>query len=74
MAAKSKRGKSRKLTALRQRLVNAAAKGRLGAVAPFSKFQVGAALLTAAGEIITGANVESASYGLTCCAELCLRL
>ena len=33
------------------------------------KFKVGAALLTRSGEIITGANVESASYGLTCCAE-----
>src|SRR5205807_8436700 len=31
--------------------------------------KVGAALLTKTGEIITGANVESASYGLTCCAE-----
>ncbi len=30
---------------------------------------MGAALLTRSGEIITGANVESASYGLTCCAE-----
>ena len=50
-------------------LVRAAAKARQGAVAPYSKFKVGAALLTRAGEIITGANVESASYGLTCCAE-----
>jgi cytidine deaminase len=55
--------------ALRQQLVRTATKARLGAVAPFSKFQVGAALLTAGGKIITGANVESASYGLTCCAE-----
>jgi cytidine deaminase len=38
-------------------------------VAPHSKFKVGAALLTKAGDIITGVNVESASYGLTCCAE-----
>jgi cytidine deaminase len=50
-------------------LVRAAAKARQGAVAPYSKFKVGAALLTRSGEIITGANVESASYGLTCCAE-----
>ena len=51
------------------RLVGAALAARRKAVAPYSKFQVGAALLTARGEIISGANVESASYGLTCCAE-----
>jgi cytidine deaminase len=42
---------------------------RKGAVAPFSNFKVGAALLTVDGEIITGCNVESATYGLTMCAE-----
>ena len=52
-----------------RKLVEAAAKARLGSVSPYSKFKVGAALLTKAGEIIGGANVESASYGLTCCAE-----
>ena len=51
------------------RLMNAAAKAREGAVSPYSKFRVGAALMTKAGAIVTGANVESASYGLTCCAE-----
>ena len=50
-------------------LVRAAAKARAQAVAPYSKFQVGAALLTRSGRIVSGANVESASYGLTCCAE-----
>lgn len=50
-------------------LLRAAAQARQRAVAPHSKFRVGAALLTKSGEIITGANVESVSYGLTCCAE-----
>src|SRR5437868_3239407 len=50
-------------------LVRAAAAAREKAVAPYSNFKVGAALLTQTGEIIKGANVESASYGLTCCAE-----
>jgi cytidine deaminase len=52
-----------------KKLVQAAATAREGSVSPYSKFKVGAALLTDAGEIIGGANVESASYGLTCCAE-----
>ena len=52
-----------------KKLVAVAAKAREGSVSPYSNFKVGAALLTKRGEIIGGANVESASYGLTCCAE-----
>ena len=53
----------------RAALVRAAVRARGRAVAPYSRFKVGAALLTRRGEIITGANVESVTYGLTCCAE-----
>jgi cytidine deaminase len=50
-------------------LVAAAAKTRLNAHAPFSKFLVGAAVEDENGTIHTGCNVENASYGLTLCAE-----
>ena len=39
------------------------------AYAPYSRFYVGAAILLDSGEIVTGCNVENASYRLTCCAE-----
>jgi cytidine deaminase len=50
-------------------LVAAARQARQHAVADFSHFKVGAALETDTGEIVTGCNIENASYGLTICAE-----
>ena len=52
-----------------EELIQVATDARLCSLAPFSKFLVGAALRTEEGKVFTGCNIESASYGLTVCAE-----
>jgi cytidine deaminase len=55
--------------ALRLDIVQAARIARERALAGFSRFKVGAAIESAEGRIVTGANIENATYGLTMCAE-----
>jgi cytidine deaminase len=52
-----------------QELIQTAQTARRNAYAPYSKYQVGAALLTQSGQVFTGCNVENAVYPLVTCAE-----
>lgn len=52
-----------------QELVTAAIQARRNAYTPYSRYQVGAALLTGGGQVVTGCNIENAAYGPTNCAE-----
>jgi len=53
----------------RQKLVDTARVAALNAYVPYSHFPVGAAVLTSAGDIVAGVNIENASFGLTVCGE-----
>lgn len=54
---------------MKDQLINEAKQAREKAYAPYSKFLVGAAVLSQSGNIYTGCNIENSSYSLTCCAE-----
>ncbi len=54
---------------MRERLLGSARAAMKNAYAPFSKFRVGAAILTSTGKVFVGCNVENSSYGMTNCAE-----
>lgn len=53
----------------KEKLVSAAMEARKRAYAPYSKYAVGAALLTSSGEVYTGVNIENAAYPSSMCAE-----
>jgi cytidine deaminase len=53
----------------KEKLMDQAKLAREMAYVPYSKFKVGAALLSAEGEVYKGANIENAAYSLTVCAE-----
>ena len=67
--AQKKAAKKPGRSAIRTRLVEAAKTAQKNSYSPYSRYPVGAAVLTESGRIYTGCNVENASFGLTVCAE-----
>src|SRR6185295_6463735 len=61
--------RSRTITVSDDELIALAREAREAAHAPYSHFEVGAALLTVEGRVFTGCNVENSTYGLSMCAE-----
>ena len=62
-------GKRSSMVASDAELIERAAEARLAAHAPYSNFEVGAALLSSDGRVFTGCNIENSAYGLSMCAE-----
>jgi cytidine deaminase len=69
METKPMKSKSDLPDAVIDELIARAAEVRQRAYVPYSRYRVGAAVLTGSGKIFVGCNVENASYGLTVCAE-----
>ena len=67
--SKPKKTKTKVSAPLLDDLVERAREVRKNAHAPYSKYKVGAAILTKSGKVFTGCNVENASFGATICAE-----
>ncbi len=64
-----RKGKPTMNSSQRKELIDRAQQAKQTSYSPYSRFRVGAALLTSTGDIFSGCNVENASYGLAICAE-----